>query len=314
VLHVAPMFHSADLVMSAAQLCGATQAYLPRFTPREFLRAIQDYRVTVSMLVPTMLIMTIEDGPRHGFDVSSLRHLIYGAASMAPAWLDRAMDFFPHVAFAQGYGLTETGPLLAILDFDSHRAALASPGAERLRSCGHPLPGVDLRIVDEAGSPVADGVAGELVVRGANVFGAYLNAPELNREAFHGGWFRTGDVGMVDNEGFVFILDRKKDVVMVGGESVYSGDVEAALQEHPDILECAVIGIPASRLGERVCAVLVCRAGMDLTRRQVRDWCRGRIGAFKIPTVVECVDALPRNSLGKVLKADLRERFASERE
>ncbi len=305
MLHVAPMFHSADLVMTGALLRGAAHAYLPRFTPAELLAAVVRHRVSALMVVPTMLMMLVDSGeiPRH--DVGSLRRILYGASPLPRPAVARAMQALPAVSFTQGYGLTETAPLLCMLDHDGHRQALQETDAPL--SCGHPLPGVDLRIQDPEGRELPPGEAGEIVARGANVFGRYLDLPEHTAEVLRGGWFHTGDIGMQGADGRVYILDRKKDMVIVNGEKVYSVEVEAALAQHPDVAEVAVIGIPAGRQGEAVFAVIVPRPGATLHRKALREFCRSRIGAYKLPTGFAFVDALPRTALGKVMKERLRQ-------
>ena len=308
-LHVAPMFHSADLVSTAFTLRGAAHTYLPRFTPRELLRRVEQLGVTAMMVVPAMLIAIVEANAGGEFDVSSLRRILYGASPIPLSWMQRALRHFTAVRFTQGYGLTETAPIVSMLDDLSHRELLR--GDETLaRSCGRPLPGVEVRIVDEQGRPLASGRSGEIEVRGANVFNGYLGRPDLTAAALHDGWYATGDIGMLDARDYLYVLDRKKDVVIVGGECVYSNDVEEILSEHPAVLEVAVVGVPHGRLGERVFAVVVPRPDRQITRKELREFCRGRLGAFKIPTGLAVVDALPRSPLGKVLKNQLRERFA----
>ncbi|MFT4712004.1 MAG: long-chain acyl-CoA synthetase [Porticoccaceae bacterium] len=311
VLHVAPMFHSADLVMTGMMLNGAAHAYLSRFTPKNLLAAIESYRVTVTMMVPTMLAAINRYEDHDKFDVSSLRRILYGASPMSRESLEASIKRFPNVEFTQGYGLTETSPLLAMLDHESHVDALSVPAHfERVGSCGHLLADVQLRIIDENDGDVRQGSSGELIVRGPNVFNGYLNAQNDNI-AVDGSWFHTGDVGRIDEDGFLYVLDRKKDVIKVRGEAVNSGEVENILSRHPDIIEVTVIGIPATDIsGESVLAVIVCRPNATLTRRDVREFCHGQIGAFKIPTRIVCVDELPKSALGKVLKSQLRQLYS----
>ena len=309
-LHVAPMFHSAELVlMTPFMLQGAAHAYLPRFTPEALFHAIEDHAVTVTLLVPTMLMMAIDSGIAHRFDLSSLERIIYGASRMSAEWIQRTMKCFPGVEIVQGYGLTETAPLLAILDFESHVAALERHDEERLGSCGRPLAGVDLRIVDGGGVELPVGEAGEIVVRGPNVFGGYLRLRKLSREALAGGWFHTGDVGKVDAEGYLYVLDRKKDMIISGAENVYSGEVEAVLSQHTGVAEVAVIGVPDERYGESVFAVVVPAEGAAPTSEALIEHCHGKIGDFKIPRAVAIVEQMPKSALGKILKTELRRTY-----
>ncbi len=310
-LHVAPMFHSADLCQTAFTLAGGAHAYLPEFTPPALLGAIERARVTFTMLAPTMLIMVLQYPELARHDLSSLRQLLYGSSPMAETWIRRALDALPHVRLVQGYGLTETAPILTFFEHRHHREALEAGRPERLAAAGQPVPGVDLRIVDDAGREVAVGTAGEVAVRGPNVTPGYLGLPDVNAETFRGGWFHTGDVGRLDPDGFLYLLDRKKDLIVTGGENVYSAEVEAALYEHAGVAEAAVIAVPDPVYGEAVFAVIVPKPGSALTDSGLVAHCRSRIGGYKIPRRFAFVDALPKSALGKVLKAELRQRYTA---
>lgn len=307
VLHVAPMFHSAELVFTCFLLQGAAQAYLPRFTPQAFLQAVAQHRVTTTLLVPTMLTLLLDSGLVAQHDTSSLRRVVYGASPMPLATIRRAVQALPEVQFIQGYGLTETSPLLAMLDFAAHRAALAGHHPERLGACGRALPGVQLQVLADDGSVLPTGQVGEIVAQGDNVLAGYLDAPELSRQALRGGCFHTGDVGCIDSEGYVFILDRQKDVIITGGENVYSGEVEAVLLLHPGVLEVAVVGRPDALYGEAVHAVVVPQAHWAPDAGALQAFCREHIGGYKVPRSVAFVTQLPRTALGKVLKTQLRQ-------
>jgi long-chain acyl-CoA synthetase len=308
-LHVAPMFHSADLVMTGLMLRGAAHAWLARFTPADFLRAIETYRVTATMIVPTMLILTLQSGLIGQHDLSSLRRLLYGASPLTREWVAAAIQALPRVAFTQGYGLTETAPIVSMLDWPSHLAWMDSPPGTA-PSCGRALPGVDLRIVDDQLHDVGPGEPGEIILRGPNVFSGYHRMPTADAVAIRNGWFHTGDIARQDETGLLYILDRKKDVVNVGGDKVYSIEVESVLMRHPDVIEAAVVAVPSSRFGESVFAVVVCRPGSAPTKKQLRDFCRTRLGGFKIPTGMAFVDALPKSALGKVLKSELKRLYS----
>ena len=310
-LHVAPMFHSADLCHTAFTLVGGAHAYLGEFAPPAFLEAVQRARVTFTMLAPTMLIMVLQHPEFARHDLGSLRHLLYGSSPMAEIWIRRALEALPHARLTQGYGLTETAPLLTFLEHHHHRAAIEAGRPERLASAGQALPGVDLRIVDDAGRELPAGAAGEVAVRGPNVTPGYLDLPEANAQALRDGWFHTGDVGRLDEDGFLYLLDRKKDLIVTGGENVYSSEVEAALYEHPGLAEAAVIAVPDEVYGEAVFAVVVAKPGNALTAEDIVAHCRGRIGGYKIPRRFAFVEALPKSALGKVLKAELRKRYAA---
>ena len=305
-LHVAPMFHSAELVLAGYALQGAAHIYLPRFTPELFLTMVQRHRVTVTLLVPTMLVMLLRSGLIPQYDLSSMRRVIYGASPMPPEMIDSVAQLLPDVQMVQGYGLTETAPLLTMLDGDAHRRALHGERPERLSSCGRALPTVELRIVDAQGQELPVGKVGEVVVRGPNVCNGYLDDPQATAEAWLGGAFATGDVGRVDDEGFVFLLDRRKDVVITGGENVYSAEVEAVLLLHHAVAEAAVIGLPDPIYGQAVHAVVVLHQNADADAATLRQFCRNHIGGFKIPRSMSFVTQLPRTAMGKVMKSELR--------
>ena len=304
MLHVAPMFHSADLLGTPFSLTGAAHAYLPDFTPDVFLNAVEKSRATFTMLSPTLLIRIIREGRLGDFDISSLRRLTYGSAPMDTVWVRRTMEAFPGVELVHSYGLTETSPILTTLGWNHHLAG------RRLRSVGRPLAGVELRIVDEEGNDLPAGEAGEVAVRARNVSPGYLDRPDETTAVFRGGWFFTGDVGRLDEEGFLYILDRKKDMIITGGENVWSGEVEAVLYRHPDVVEAAVIGVPEETWGEAILAVIVTAPGSDLADGGGEDalieHCRRFIGGYKVPRRFRFVDALPKSAMGKTLKAELR--------
>ncbi len=304
-LHVSPMFHSTDLKATCVTLHGGSHAYLPEFSPASVLEAIEEHRITIGSLVPTMIIRMLQDPAFGRHDASSLRIISYGTSPMPAEWIRRTMHAFPGVAMQQVYGLTETSPVLAILDEHDHARALAGR-EDLLRAGGRPLAGIDVRIVDDNGADKAPGESGEILVRGPQVANGYHNRPRETREAFRDGWFHTGDVGRLDEEGYLFVLDRKKDMVITGGENVYTSEVEAAIYQHPGVHEVAVIGVPDERFGEALCAVVVAAPGHSLTPAEIIAHCRGRIGGYKIPRRVSFVDALPKSAMGKILKQELR--------
>ncbi|MBK8064276.1 MAG: AMP-binding protein [Betaproteobacteria bacterium] len=310
-LHVSPMFHSTDLKATALTLHGGCHVYLPDFTPAGVLEAIERYRITIGSLVPTMIIRILQDAAFGRHDISSLRIISYGTSPMAAEWIRKTMDAFPGVAMQQVYGLTETAPVLAILDEHAHAKALAGR-EELLRAGGRPVAGVDLRILGEDGREVPAGESGEIVIRGPQVCNGYHARPRETAEAFRNGWFHTGDIGRVDSEGYLFVLDRKKDMVITGGENVYTSEVEAAIYQHPGVHEVAVVGMPDERYGEALCAVIVPAAGVVLTPEAIIEHCRGRIGGYKIPRRVAFVAALPKSAMGKTLKQELRRAVRGE--
>ncbi len=304
-LHVAPMFHSADLLGTGYTLVGGGHAYLPVFTPANLLAALRDHRATSVMLAPTMIILTLQDPDFSGHGLGAFRRLFYGSSPMAVEWIRRTMEAFPGVAVQQGYGLTETSPILTTLDEEEHAAAIASGEHSILRAAGRPVIGLDMRILRD-GAPAAAGEAGEVSVRGPNVTRGYLNRPDDNARTFADGWFLTGDVGRMDENGYLYLLDRSRDVIITGGENVYSSEVEAVLYQHEDVVECAVVGIPDETFGEALFAAVVARPGSALDADRLVAHCRGRIGGYKIPRRYRFVEELPKSAMGKILKTELR--------
>ena len=307
-LHVSPMFHSTDLKATALSMMGGAHAYLPEFSPANVLSAIARHRVTIASLVPAMVIRILQDPESGRYDLRSLRLISYGTSPMAAEWIRRTMDAFPGVDLHQCYGLTETSPVLAILDQGDHRRALDGR-EDLLRAAGRALPGVDIRILDDRGRDVPPGESGEVVTRGPQIALGYHNRPSENAQVFRDGWFHTGDIGRIDDEGYLFVLDRKKDVVVTGGENVYTSEVEAAIYQHPGVHEVAVIGVPDEHYGEALFAVIVPAPGHTLSADEMITHCRARIGGFKIPRRMAFVDALPKSAMGKIMKQDLRRAY-----
>jgi acyl-CoA synthetase (AMP-forming)/AMP-acid ligase II len=302
-LHAAPIFHIADFpIMFAAPAFGARQVTLPKFSPRAFCETVARERVTHTVLVPTMINLLTQFQEIGKYDLSGLEVLGYGGSPMAPGLIHRARELLPHLELIQVYGLSETGFLTGLQDREHTE--------ERLLSCGRACPGIDLRVVDESGKEVGTGRPGEVVVRGANVMRRYWNDPEETAAAFRDGMFRTGDVGYQDADGYVYIMDRLKDMIVTGGENVYPGEVEAVIYEHPAVREAAVFGIPDPQWGELVMAYVVLKPGAALSADDLRAHCRRSLANYKVPRRVELsATELPKNGSGKVLKRVLRERF-----
>jgi long-chain acyl-CoA synthetase len=306
-LHAAPMFHAADLLSTCFTLVGASHAYLPAFSGGAMLRALSEQAITVAFMAPTMIILTLQEPDFARFKLDRLRLLFYGSSPMAAEWVKRAMAGFPSAGLEQGYGLTETSPILTVLDPDDHRAALSDGRLDVLRSAGRAVPGVELRV------DAAPGQIGEVLVRGPNVTPGYLNRPDETAAAFEGSWFHTGDMGQLDPTGLLTLVDRKKDMIVTGGENVYSSEVEAVLYAHDGVQEAAVIGVPHATYGEALLAVVVARPGVPLDPQMLIEHCRGRIGGYKIPRRIELVAALPKSAMGKILKTELRRLYAGRK-
>jgi long-chain acyl-CoA synthetase len=304
-LHSSPMFHSTDLKATALTMIGAGHVYIPESAPINVLEATARYGVTIASLVPTMLRRVLDAPELKHYDLARLRLISYGTSPMPLELLRRAMDIFPSVDMHQCYGLTETSPIVAILDASDHRRGLAQQ-QHLLRAAGRPLPSVDISIRDTTGRPLPLGASGEIVLRGPQVVQRYHNRPKETSEAFREGWFWTGDIGRLDEEGYLYVLDRKKEMVVTGGENVYTLEVEAALHQHPGISEAAVVGVPDEQYGEALFAAIVLKPGWHLTVDDVIGHCRKLIGGYKIPRRMAFIDSLPRSAMGKVLKQEVR--------
>lgn len=308
-LHAAPMFHLADMGVAMPHWFeGNTHVIVPAFNPELVLDTLERHRVTHALFVPTMIQMMVDhpamQKPR---DLSALKLITYGASPISEAVLDRAMAALPGVDFAQAYGMTELSPLATINPPYFHTAEGRKQG--KLRAAGRAGFCVELRIVDGNGQEVPRGTVGEIVVRGPNVMQGYWNKPEQTAQALRNGWMHTGDGAYMDEDGFVFIADRLKDMIITGGENVYSAEVENALAQHPAVAACAVIGIPDAHWGETVHAVVVPKPGSSATADELIAHSKGLIAHYKCPRSVEFRDTLPLSGAGKVLKTKLREPF-----
>jgi len=303
-LHVAPMFHVSDFCASFAQLlAGGQHAFLPRFAPDAVPAAVERYRATNMILIPAMINALVGHPAVSKHDLSSWRLLFYGGAPIPEDLLHRCFDQLP-CGLAQGYGQTEATHTVCVLTEDDHRRALEAP--HLLRSCGQPLVGVEARVADEGGTVLPTGEIGEVIVRSPNVMKGYWNQPQATAEAVRDGWLQTGDLGGFDDYGYLTLVDRKKDMIVSGGENVYSAEVENALAGHPDVLEAAAIAVPDTTMGERVHAVVVLSKGATASEEDLRGHCRASIAGFKLPRSFEFIDELPKTAAGKVRKAELR--------
>lgn len=313
-LHAAPMFHQADMGLSMPHwIEGNTHSIIPAFNPELVLDTIERDRVTNTLLVPTMIQMMVDHpAMKKPLDLSSLKTIAYGASPMPEALLERAMAALPGVGFVQAYGMTELSPLATINPAWYHTSEGRKLG--KLRSAGRAGYCIELRIVDVQGKEVPHGTVGEVAVRGPNVMQGYWNQPELTDAAMRDGWMHTGDGAWMDEDGFIFIADRLKDMIISGGENVYSAEVENALAQHPAVAACAVIGVPSEKWGEAVHAVVVRKPGQDASAEALMAHCKSLIAGYKCPRSVDFVDALPLSGAGKVLKTKLRAPFWQGRE
>ena len=308
-LHAAPMFHLADMAISMMHaILGNTHAMVPAFAPEAVLACITRDRVTDVLLVPTMIQMLVDHPALQlAGDLSSLKRIIYGASPISEAVLERAMAALPGVEFVQAYGMTELSPVATVNHAWYHTVEGRKAG--KLRSAGRATVGTEVKIVDGDGVEVARGTVGEVAVRGANVMLGYWNNPEQTAGAIRNGWMHTGDGAYMDDEGFIFIVDRMKDMIISGGENIFSAEVENAIAAHASVASCAVIGIPDPKWGESVHAVIVAKPGSSATQDDIIAHCKALIAGYKCPRSITFVDALPLSGAGKVLKVKLREPF-----
>lgn len=303
-LMVLPMFHVGGWNVNtlAVWLLGGTVYVERSFDPARALSLIQTEGLTGMMGVPTIYQMIADHPDFASTDLSSLRACICGGAPLPVALIRRYQE--RGVRFVQGYGLTEAAPNCLILP--------AEDAERKAGAAGRPYFFVDVRVVDDHDEPVAPGASGEIIVRGPSVMKGYWRRPEETAAALRGGWLRTGDVGRIDDEGYITIVDRLKDMYISGGENVYPAEVEKVLHAHPAIAEAAVIGVTDERWGEVGRAIVVARPGASVTEDEVRAFCAEHLAKFKVPASVVLADALPRNATGKLLKADLRARFGAD--
>jgi acyl-CoA synthetase (AMP-forming)/AMP-acid ligase II len=308
LLHAAPMSHASGAFVIAHWVRGIPQVILPRWDDAACLAAIDRERVATVFLAPTMVIRLLNhpDLPRR--DVSSLRNVVYGGAPMPVERLKEALDRFGPV-FRQGYGLWEAPQLITTLAQEEHATGGDPRQLARLASAGRPLTFTEVRVVDEADRPVAPGERGEIVSRGDHVMLGYWQRPDATAEVLKGGWLHTGDVATVDEDGYIYIVDRKKEMIISGGSNIYPREVEEVLCTHPAVLEAAVIGIPDDTWGETVRAVVTLRPGCAATEAEILAWCRDRMAGYKRPRSAEFVTELPKSAYGKILRREVRDRY-----
>ncbi len=297
VLGALPLFHSfgQTVGMNASLRVGACLTLVPKFDPGEALATMQRDRVTHFYGVPTMFGALLHHPGREEFDISSLRNCVTGGASMPVEVLHGFEEAFGAIVL-EGYGLSETSPVACSNHPDKERKA---------GSIGTPIDGVEMQVVDDDDNPVAQGEVGEIVIRGHNIMKGYWQRPEATEEAMRGGWFHSGDMARTDEDGYFFIVDRKKDLIIRGGYNVYPREVEEILYEHPKIREAAVVGVPHDEWGEEIGAAVVLMDGEQLGAEEVSAYVKDRIAAYKYPRVVWFLDDLPKGPTGKILKREI---------
>ena len=301
-LVASPMFHTGGVIGTLATVwAGGTHVIMPRFDPDLAIDLIEREAVTHTLLVPTMLAAAAHAQLARPRDVSSLRYLSHGASPISVETLRRTREAFPGAELLHVYGTTEATPIMTLLPHEER--ILDTP---RVHSCGQPAVGVELRVVDSDRNEVPPGAVGELIARSPSVMAGYWQKPEQTAEVMRGDWYLTGDLGYADGESYIYLVDRAKDMIVSGGENIYSTEVENALSSHPAVEEVAVFGVPDPHWGEAVYAVVVCRT--DVTPDELIEHCRTQIAHFKVPRHMELrTDPLPKSAAGKILKRDMRE-------
>ncbi len=302
-----PVTHATGMFMQPFLYAGGTLVVFDKFDPEHFLRSVQELRITHVFMVPAMINMILAHPALGRYDLSSLKSLNYGAAPMAPARIIEAWERIGPV-LSQGYGGAETTSGVSRLSRTDHAYAIAHR-LERLASCGRPIGEADVRVVDESGREVSGDQIGEIVVRGEDVFKGYWGEPDLTAEALVDGWLHTGDLAKVDDEGFIYLVDRKKDMIISGGFNVYPTEVEAVLYQHPAIYEACVISMPDERWGETVKAVVALKPGANTSAEDLMAFCRTRLADYKLPRSVDFTAELPKNPSGKIARKVVREPY-----
>jgi acyl-CoA synthetase (AMP-forming)/AMP-acid ligase II len=304
VLMVFPLFHAAAFIIFVSNLfLGCTNVTMRSFDPRRVMELVEQERISRMTFPPTVWNFILQLPDLEKYDTSSVRSLSSGAESMPLETKKRLLELFPNAGLGESYGMTESAATITTLRPEHV--------LEKMASVGMPFVNVMIRIVDESDRDVPQGEVGEILARGPNIMVGYYKDPQATAEALKGGWLHTGDMGRVDEDGFLYIVDRKKDMIISGGENIFPREIEEVLYRHPKILEAAVIGLPDPVWGERVHAVVALKPGESMTEQEVIDFCKAHIASYKKPKSVEFVERLPRSPAGKVLKRILRDRAGS---
>ncbi|MEX0827971.1 MAG: AMP-binding protein [Haliea sp.] len=308
MLIAAPLFHIAGwCVMITTLMRGNTQVLMPMFNSAQVLEVIEKYRITDTMLVPTMIQMLLEQPEVDSSDLSSLARMLYGASPMPQSMIELVMQKMPDVELMQAYGMTEASPLITLSGPENHTREGVKSG--RVRSAGRAGILQEIRIVDEDGNDVPQGGVGQVLVRGANIMTGYWGNPGGTAKTIVDGWMHTGDGGLLDEDGYLYIVDRLKDMIISGGENIYSTEVENAVIAHDGVAQCAAIGIPDKDWGEIVHVVIVPATGAEPTLQDIKNHCKQLVAGFKCPRSISLANSLPVSGAGKVLKTELRKPF-----
>ncbi|KZM27987.1 hypothetical protein ST47_g863 [Ascochyta rabiei] len=293
-----PLFHvfGQTCMMNASVLAGGTLTLLPRFDPSKALAIIERDKVTVMGGVPTMYVALTQHPDPTEYDTSTLRRCVSGGAAL-PVEVLRGFEEIYHAPILEGYGLSETSPVVSFNQADRERKA---------GSIGQPVEGVEMKLIDSEWNETADGEIGEIAVSGPNVMRGYFGNTEATEAVLRDGWFRTGDLARRDDDGYYFIVDRAKDMIIRGGYNVYPREIEEILYEHPAVASAAVVGVPHETHGEEIAAVITLKLGTEATEDEIRDFCKVRVAAYKYPRIVRFADALPLGPTGKILKREIK--------
>ncbi|MCL5266410.1 MAG: long-chain-fatty-acid--CoA ligase [Chloroflexi bacterium] len=308
-LGVMPFYHIGGRALALSHFYrGCTNVVMRDFDPEGLLRLIQAERVTCVQVVPTMIAFALDLPNVRDFDLSCLRTIFYASAPMPVALLGRAIETFGPIFF-QAYGQTESGPLLTVLRKDDHLPDGSEAEVKRLGSCGIPVLDADVRVLNDDGRDVSPGEVGEISARSEWIMVGYWGKPDMTAQTVRDGWLYTGDMATVDEGGYIYIVDRKKDMIISGGENIYPREIEEVLYRHPAVLEAAVIGTPDERWGEAVKALVVLKSGATATEAEIIEHCKINLASYKKPKSVEFVESLPKTPTGKILKRELREKY-----
>ncbi len=311
-IHVAPLFHLADAWATwAVTWVGGTHVLVREFDAKVVLEAIQKEKVTLTNLIPTMLNLMVNHPDVGKFDYSSLRVLLSGGAPIAPEVVRKIVETFK-CDYIQTYGMTETSPYLTLSILKDHLKKLSNEDQLRFKSkTGREFIGVELKVINDQGKEVKkdEKEVGEIIVKGDIVTKGYWKLPEETKKSIKDGWLYTGDMAVIDEEGYVTIVDRKKDMILTGGENVYSTEVENVLYMHPAILECAVVGVPDQKWGETVKGIVVLKSGQKATEQDIIQFCKEKMTHYKAPKSIDFIETLPRTGSGKIHKKGLRDKY-----
>jgi acyl-CoA synthetase (AMP-forming)/AMP-acid ligase II len=302
ILVAMPLFHIGGTATGLIALYNGARAVLvEEVDPGQIIGLIESEKVTRTFFVPAVIQMLLDHPDCRPAAFASLKILLYGASPIPAALLLRALDVM-QCGFAQIYGMTETAGSMTVLEPQDHD----DPHARKMASCGRPYPGVEIAIGDGEGNYLPSDTVGEILIKGPSLMSGYWRRPEATEETIQNGWLHSGDAGYLDDEGYLYIYDRVKDMIVSGGENVYPAEVESALYDHPSVADVAVIGVPSERWGEAVKAVIVKKEGADISEAELISFAREKIASYKAPKSVNFVDQLPRNASGKLLKKDIR--------